>query len=84
MNFKNKKNVLNDKMREKLGGTFCPQENFSKHMFYDGTHLNTEGTSQLVSNYKYMIGKSIIGEHIRRMPTKSSKKRLRHTDRGLH
>ena len=58
MNFKNKKNVLNDKMREKLGGTFCPQENFSKHMFYDGTHLNTEGTSQLVSNYKYMIGKT--------------------------
>lgn len=58
MNFKNKQNVQNGKMKGYLGCTFCPQDNFSKHMFYDGTHLNTEGTAQHVRNYKYMIGKT--------------------------
>lgn len=58
MNFKNKQNVQNGKMKGYLGCPFCPQDNFSKHMFYDGTHLNTEGTAQHVRNYKYMIGKT--------------------------
>ena len=61
MNFKNKKNALNDKMKAYTDCTFCPQDNFGRHMFYDGTHLNTEGTAQLVSNYKFMIGKTTAG-----------------------
>ena len=59
MNFKNKKNELKKKMKESLSCTYCPQDNFNKHMFYDGTHLNIKGKAQLVSNYKHMIGKAV-------------------------
>ena len=58
MDFKNKKSEVNDKLSCLPGITFCTQDNFNRHMFYDGTHLNQQGTAQLVSNYKYWIGKS--------------------------
>ena len=57
MNYKRKKNDLNSDLNDLQSCTFCPQDNFQKHMFYDGTHLNNEGTAQLVSNYKYLIWK---------------------------
>ena len=63
MNFKNKKTLLNEKLKGNAAYTFCPQDNFGRHMFYDGIHLNSEGTAQLVSNYKYMIGKTTIGHN---------------------
>ena len=71
MNFKNKKTVLNEKLKGNAAYTFCPQDNFGRHMFYDGTHLNSEGTAQLVSNYKYMIGKTTIGPNRGDLPTYS-------------
>ena len=59
MVFKNKKSEVNDKLSRLPGITFCAQDNFNRHMFYDGTHLNQQGTAQLVSNYKYWMGKTI-------------------------
>ena len=58
MTYKNKKNEVNDKLATLQGVSFCPQENFQLHMFYDGTHLNRQGTAQLVSNYKFVLGRT--------------------------
>ena len=59
MVFKNKKSEVNDKLSRLPGITFCAQDNFNRHMFYDGTHLNHQGTAQLASNYKYWMGKAM-------------------------
>ena len=59
MVFKNKKSEVNDKLSRLPGITFCAQDNFNRHMFYDGTHLNQQGTAQLVRNYKYWMGKTM-------------------------
>ena len=69
MNFKNKKTVLNEKLKCYAACTFCPQDNLARHMFYDGIHLNSEGTALLVSNYKYMIGKTTMGHNRGDTPT---------------
>ena len=58
MVFKNKKSEVNDKLSRLPGITFCPQDNLNRHIFYDGTHLNHQGTAQLASNYKYWMGKA--------------------------
>ena len=58
MVFKNKTSEVNEKLSQLPGLTFCAQDNFHRHMFYDGTHLNPQGTTLLVSNYKYRIGKT--------------------------
>ena len=57
MVFKNKKSEVNVNFSRLPGITFCAQDNFNRHMFYDGTHLNHQGTAQLASNYKYWMGK---------------------------
>ena len=57
--FKNKNSEVNDKLSRLPGITFCAQDNFNRHMFYDGIHLNHQGTAQLASNYKYWMGKAM-------------------------
>ena len=49
---------LNEKPSQLDNVVYCAQDNFHRQMFYDGTHLNRQGTVQLVSNYKYWIDKS--------------------------
>ena len=60
MVFKNKKSEVNDKSSCLPGIIFCTQDNFYRHIFYDGMHLNQQGTAQLMSNYTYLVFVSVI------------------------